>query len=1047
MSFTSLRNKSHYSCGTAVGTSKQYIQGAKEKGLTSFALTDHCTLGGALNFYKEGKKQNFPIAIGVEFNINYGAGIGTDPIALICFNHEGYTNLCRLITIANSNNKVISAHDLQEINQGLYCFTRDVGDRTHLEPIFGDKLFFEILPYESNHIGNLNIIETVDPERIVVSSDAHMIHREDKILQDIMYQNSSYGKQEELYDHSRYMMGVQEQLTRFVQLGYQDHQNAIVSGIKNANRIIEECGQLELKFKDQLVNYPHKLHELNDGSLDKEGLLRKIIEVNARWDLNDPVYKERLEYEIDTIVRNNRLDLTDYFLVVEDFCRFCRKNDIPVGPGRGSGAGSLVAYGLMITHLDPLEYGLLFERFISKGRIEAGTLPDFDIDFADPVLVKDYLIDLYGEDRVMPIGTYQSLATRGAMKDAFRILYPDVHFQVVNAINGSIDNDLREEGDSEAEFFEKQMTMNPAFAQQMNQYPKVKEVVGKLVGFYRQQGVHPCGMAITQDPIKEFAPTRDGKGRAVLEYSGDDCEYAGIIKFDTLGLKTLKFFASCLRNIKNFYENSEECCDMDYPETIYDIPLNDERTHKQFEKGKTESVFQFNSDVAKSILTALKIESLDDLSMVTSVGRPGPMQNGQHNSFIKRRNSGDATPPHPALKELLENTYGIMIYQESVMKCAELMGGYSLAQTDDIRKAMGKKKLEVLLPYKEGFIEYCQKNFPDTAFKGEEGKVSRAEEIWNLMETFSGYGFNKSHSISYALIGYYCQYLKTHYPLEWWCACLQNEDKKESIKKYYAAYENRICLPSILHSKAEYYVDYFKEYTTDEVGDEVEGMVVMPFHCIQNVGTKAAKIIEDSGPFEDFADFYNKITNRRIVDKRVVTNMIFAGVFDCWETDKETLIKQYYELRKDKNIPPELLNLTRDFEMEKKYDVMPFLTLDYIQVYQDILCQCKYPDQIVDYIGKGNVKIVGKIDKLFKRKIKRGDNKGKIFYGAQLSNNNATYDVTIWPDQVGIYREKIVEGLVVVMEGSVNNDWNEKVQFVAKSIHTIKEVRRLGGLL
>lgn len=1042
MNGTSLRVKSHFSCGLAIGTSKQYIKAAREKQLGSLAITDFSTLGGALDFYKQGQKEKFPIAIGVEFSIDE-----LENIALIAYTQEGYTNLCRLVTLSNSNDRKLYVQNIFDHSEGLYCITPEISHKNQLEPIFKDKLYFELVPYINRTKHNISIIEQVGPDRVVVSSDAYMPNSDEKVLQDIMHENSSWGSKDQLFDHARYMMSNMELLQNFVTNFPMDKKEYIINGIKNSIKIVDHCSEIKLKFTDQIVNYPHLLHPLNKDGCDKETLLRRIITKNSRWEDNEE-YNKRLEMEIDAITHNDRVNLIDYFLVLEDLCRYCRDNDIPVGPGRGSGAGSLVLYGLMVTHLDPIKYGLLFERFISKGRIEAGTLPDVDLDFANQEVVRQYLIELYGEDRVLPIGTYQTLATRGAIKDAFRTLYPDTDFFITNKITGAIDDDLREEGDSESDFFERQFTDNEDFCKLMEPFPLVREAVSKLVGFNRQPGIHPCGLAITQDPIADFMPIRITKDKHVLEYQADDCEYSGVIKYDILGLKTLKFFQSCLRNIAAKYENEKLKC-YDYIKSIYDIPLDDRATYRAFMNGDTESVFQFNSSVAKAILTNIQINSLDDLSMVTSVGRPGPMKNGQHYNFMKIKNGEiPPTPPHPALKELLEDTLGIMIYQESVMKCAQLMGGYSLAETDNIRKAMGKKKLEILLPYKEGFIKHCQEKFPDTAFKGESGDVSKAEEIWNLMETFSGYGFNKSHSMSYTLIGYYCQYLKVHYPLEWWASCLEHAGAPEHTKKFYSAYKHRIMLPSINYSTDYYKIVYEEEPTFDENNYDVEGWIVMPFDSVKSVGGVAGQSIQNNAPYSSFEDFYEraKSDKGRRVNKGVVVNLIFAGAFDCWERDKEKLLAQYYALRKDKKIPPEHQNITRDYELEQKYAVMDFLTLDYIDMHSDILSKCKYPEQLQDMEHGDKVHIVGKISEIKTNKINKGQNAGQKFYKLKVMNNDEEYDVVVWPEQVGFYKHLLNEKEVVVIEGLIKNDWNNKVQVTAKSIHTIKEVRSFGGL-
>lgn len=1044
----SIRNKTHFSCGLGVGTTKQYFEAAKEKNISHIALTDFCTLGGALEFYRESKDSDLKVAIGSEFNINYGGDLDTYPISLLCYNQEGYTNLCRLVTAANNNNRILNLQDIFDNNIGLYCISQDIRHKKALEPIFNDKLFFELIPYIDRRSSNLAILSEVSVFQTVVSSDSYMPNKEDKVLQDIMIQNSSFSKEDKTFPYPKYMMGLEELLQSFVQSGLlSEFKDYFISGLKNSEKIIEHCSNLELKFSDQIVNYPHILHPLNLDGVDKVTLLRRIIEKNKRWDLNNEEYKARLELEIDAITNNDRVNLIDYFLVLEDLCRYCRDNNVPVGPGRGSGAGSLVLYGLMVTHLDPIKYDLLFERFISKGRIEAGTLPDVDLDFANQDIVRDYLVGLYGEDRVKPIGTYQTLAIRGAIKDAFRTLYPEASFFDVNRITGAIDEELKEDGDKLVDVFLNQYEKNEYFIKLIEPYPLIKDAVAKLVGFNRQPGIHPCGLAITQDPIQEFMPVRITKGKQVLEYQADDCEYSGVIKYDILGLKTLKFFKSCLENIHERCKDSK----FDYPKSIYDIPLDDRLTYDAFERGDTESVFQFNSNVAKSILEKIKITSLDDLSMVTSVGRPGPMNNGQHYDFIKRKNgSVPSEPPHPALRELLEPTLGVMIYQESVMKCAQLMGGYSLAETDNIRKAMGKKKIEILKPYKDGFVKFCEENFPDTAKrmppkKDKDGKITeydinKSEYIWNLMETFSGYGFNKSHSMAYTLIGYYCQYLKVHYPLEWWTACLENAGDTKHTRAYYSAFKNRIQLPSINYSTDKYVIKYLEHCEQDENGDDVDGMIIMPFGSVKNVGEKASQSIQENAPYSSFEDFFKRV-NKRACNKRVVVNLIFAGAFDCFESDKEKLLAEFYKLRKDKKIPSEHQNITRDQEIAMRYEVMDFLVPNYIEMYPEAFSECKTLEQLKKANDKDHATIVGKVDNIKKRKL---NSKNNAEYGVfEVLNDGEVLSVVCWPDEWETYKEDVQVGEVYKFFGNVNH-YHKKTQINFRTCVPLKTC--LGGI-
>lgn len=1022
--------QTHYSCGRAVGDVEQYKNTFEEKNFSHVAFADFKTFGGALDFYNTFKKTKIKFALGLILEIN-----GKSFITLFCRSQKGYYNLCKLTTKSNRLGHVLSINDLYELKDDLYCLTNDLKQREELEAVFGNDLFFEVIPYYEFKENNLRIFNEIDASRIVVSTKAKMPLSEDRFLFDIMIENSSFGKTKNFVNNeeTKFLMTTEEVIKKLVIMGHVSNSAKILEGIKNSRKLIENCSELNLKFKDQIVNYPHLLHSLNYDGCDKETLLRRIIKENKKFDFDNPIYKERLDYEIDTIARNSRVNLIDYFLVVEDFVRYCKKNNVPVGPGRGSGAGSLVVYGLDITQLDPIEHGLIFERFISKGRIEAGTLPDLDLDFSDQEFVINYLKDFYGESRVKPIGTYQTLAVRGAIKDAFRILYPEADFLTVNFINKSLDDNLESEGG--VDFFEQNLEKNEAFQKMMEPYPRVIEAVKKLVGYNRQSGRHPCGVSITQDPVEEIMPLKLVKGQEVIEFSAEFCEQSGVIKFDILGLKTLKFFMKCLGFIKERYEGTEKELN-----SIYDIPLNDQKTLLAFDHGDTESCFQFNSDVAQNILKRIKTTSLDDLAMVTSVGRPGPMENGQHFEFIKRKNSPElSVPPHRSLEETLKATFGVMIYQESVMRVGQILGGYSLVETDDIRRAMGKKKIEVILKYKERFIKNCEETYPDTKIKmivdGEQ-TVNLSEHIWHLMETFSGYGFNKSHAMCYAYIGYMCQYLKTHYPFEWWAACLTHSEKPEILKRYYSAFKENIDFPMINVSQKDYFIDYEKK------------KIIMPLSCIKSVADKATESICENSPFSSFEDFFNRV-NKRVVNIRVILNLINAGAFESFG-HKAEIIKDFFKLRKEKIEEVEdieqILDFSKEAELKKRIQVLDFLVMDYIDANNNLLKKCIYYEQIKTLFTDEKAWTVGKIIDIKKRKIKKGKSTGKDFAIVEITNNDSVLSFFVWPEQLALYKDKIMKDEVVCVFGVIKKDKENKTLFTSIAIHTLEEVKQFGGL-
>jgi len=770
LEYANLHHKTHYSCGQAIGSVEDGIKHAKESGLYGLSFTDYCSLGGGIDAYNVGKKYNFPISIGCELNY-YIDGCDNYKIVLMAKNQVGYRNLCKIISFSYENlhkfkEPTCSIADIQDFSEGLLCLTggidgvwgkdylsyprneaysKAVSRVLTLHLIFKDDLYLELTisnqsfqfdygiqdyckKYEKNPLidSNNDIISFSKQNniKIVITSDSMIPKEADKILQDVCVRNSIEGKRGFYVRENRHICSTQELIATSTLFGLS--KRVVKEAMNNTREVIDKCKDIDLSFKDQVVNYPIITHPLHKDGMNKKALVSAIITGYGRMK-NDPEYYERLKYELSTITDNGKIDLIDYFLVIEDLCRACRENGVTVGPGRGSGAGSLLNYCLMITHLDPISNGLLFERFISQARIIKGTYPDIDLDFSDQKWAKAYLVKKYGADRVVPIGTMQTMRTKTAIKDSFKLYYPDTSFTIVNKITTSFPK--KEELESEPEFYERALKEDDGIKKVLfDTYPKIGECVSRLIGFNRQVGRHPCGLAITQDPINTLIPIRTIKNEKCLDFNLSNSESVGVIKYDILSLTTLKYIATAVSMIKERHNINID---------IYNIPINDQDVFNKFALGDTESVFQFNSDIARNILTKIKIESLDDLSLVTSVGRPGPMQNQQHVEFINRKNGDlECVSPHNSLNKSLKDTYGIMIYQESVMKASQILGGFSLAEADDIRKAMGKKKKSILKPYKERFIQNAQKEYTDI-------NKDKAEEIWHLMETFAGYGFNK----------------------------------------------------------------------------------------------------------------------------------------------------------------------------------------------------------------------------------------------------------------------------------------------------------------
>lgn len=1312
-SYANLNTKSHFSCGLGIGTSAEIIKAAQDNKLYAIALTDRCTASGLLDFYNKGKELKFPVILGVELYVYHNTELFR--LILLAKNQNGYTNICKLITASSINKEAykrpcVSLYDLKDNCDDLYCLSNELTVTDHLQDIFKDHFYYEVI-LEDEHIEkNKKIVQL---QNFVISSDAYIPTPEFKILQDIMISNTAFGFSKEPFKEVKSILSLADIIKRVPRGHDYLTLDKIKNGLSNSIYVATECKDIELKFKDQIVNYPHLLHPLNHDSSSKETLVRRIIEANGRMKYDDPIYVERLEYELQTIQNNGRVNLIDYFLVLEDLCRWSFENNIAVGPGRGSGAGSLVNYCLKVTHLDPIKYGLLFERFISAGRIQNGTLPDVDLDFSEQEPVRQHAIEMYGEDRVIPIGTMQTLKARGAIKDIFRAFHPDLEFQYVQNICNALGT--KDQDETEAEHFEFALETSEVIQKAFKEYPDVEQYVKRLLGYNRQPGIHPCfsgdmrlftengyktfkelngtmikaltlegwkdikvfengykktyvhnvkakagssisrkivctrdhkflssdlndvtlesnksllsktqkdfdidyvilgwawndgwfdgnniilcyttdkdyefkkyfenvvqsengykvkltleyskfllelgydcsktknkkfpkhfddwsmkqklswmrgmysangyvvrksvgiklvsrdiiesihkfmnsigfetskvishpsggewnsretfnfyflsngnrdfsqiigfiqsyknskilnewntysyprepkeqhvydftvidglpyglvegtwahncGLAITQDSLRDFVPLRFDKGKWVNEYTASDCEKSGIIKFDVLGLKTLKYIQTCLSLLGI--------------DDLYSIPLDDAPTFKAFVAGDTASVFQFNSDVSKNILMQLPLHkmSLDTLSMVTSVGRPGPMKNNQHNEFIKRVNGArSCKPPHEALQGTLQDTYGIMIYQESVMKASEILGGFNMSEADEIRRAMGKKKASILAPYKSRFIDNCKANYVDTTEhytdEGNKDYESKAEYIWELMATFSGYGFNKSHSMCYALIGYYCQYLKVNYPLQWWTACMTHADS-EQLRLYYQECSMMTLNPDINKATSEFFITEDKK-------------IQMPFTCIKGLGPKAAEEIATRRPYTSFDNFVTRV-NKTKVNKSVVEKLIFCGCFDSFETNPQVLINQYYEFRGEtKKIPEELKVLTKSKISEMRAKGLSFLSMDYYKIYPEF-----FPDNEMIYfqnLVKGpKVCVGGIVTKVIMKKTKNG----KDYCDVVIANDGEDQSIRIWGDEYEHYKKSIEETKILKIMCNTS-EYNSKLQLTATNI-------------
>ena len=647
------------------------------------------------------------------------------------------------------------------------------------------------------------------------------------------------------------------------------------SALANAVEIARRCSLTLVLGKPQLPDFPvpqgHTVETyFRQTSIDGlEERLAHLYPDAAQRAAERPRYLERLEFEIDTILK---MGFPGYFLIVGDFINWAKNNGCPVGPGRGSGAGSLVAYALKITDLDPLQYQLLFERFLNPERV---SMPDFDIDFcqANRDRVIDYVKGKYGKDAVSQIATFGTMAARAAIRDVGRVL--DMSYTFCDGISKLIPNKPGQHITIEGA-----MKVEPLLAERYRKEDEVRtliELAQKLEGLTRNVGMHAGGVLIAPGKLTDFGPLyqQPGSEAAVSQYDKDDVEAVGLVKFDFLGLATLTILEIAKELIVGRHPGQQNFA-------FENIPLDDANTYKLFSEGRTEAVFQFESRGMQGMLRDARPTRLEDLIALNALYRPGPMD--LIPSFVARKHGREPVEyPHPLVADMLSETYGIMVYQEQVMQTAQLLGGYSLGGADLLRRAMGKKKPEEMAQHRLIFREGAAKNGIT------EGK---ADEIFDLMEKFAGYGFNKSHAAAYSLLAYHTAWLKVHYTAEFYCANMTVEmDNTDKLKVLYEDAQRegmRFEPPDINRGshRFEPVSDTLIRYGLGAI--KGTGQQAIEAIVAAREGRGAGPAGGERGPFKSLFDFCRRIDRTR-VNKRTVEALIRAGALDTLHMNRAAL--------------------------------------------------------------------------------------------------------------------------------------------------------------
>jgi DNA polymerase III subunit alpha len=853
------------------------------------AMTDHGNMFGAVEFYREASSHGIKPIIGCEIyvaptsrfekkGVDKGPKEYNNHLILLAMNNEGYRNLCKLVSLGYMEGFYykprIDKELLRELNGGLIalsaCLQGEVsqalnygiyekakGAAETYATIFGDRYYIEI---QDNKLAeqekvNRQLVELAKELSIpvVATNDCHYGERADFHAHDVLLcvqtgKTVSDDNRLKLETDELYLKSAEEMTQGF---------DYCPGAVERTLEIADRCN-VDIEFgKYHFPNFtPPKEISLDDylDELARQGLearLEGITDAETR-----KAYYERLEYELDVI---KRMKFPGYFLVVADFINYAKQSGIPVGPGRGSSAGSLVAYALKITDLDPIRHVLLFERFLNP---ERRSMPDIDVDFCirGRAQVIQYVKDKYGADRVAQIATFGTLKAKAAIRDVGRAIgmsfaETDAIAKLIPAPKQGFDYPLTEA-----------MKMEPRLPEMMKGDPRVKTLIEhalRLEGLVRHASTHAAGVVLSNLPLVDYLPLFvDKEGGIVTQYDMSCVEKIGLVKFDFLGLKTLTLIHDCLKLIE---VTRGERID------INRLELDDKKTYRTLCNGNTTGVFQLESTGIREMTVKIRPNCFEDLVAILALYRPGPLDSGMAEEYIKRKHGKEKIKYlHPLLDTILKDTYGVIVYQEQVMQIAQVLGGYTMGDADILRRAMGKKDPEEMASQRERFVDGAKKKKIDE---------QRATEIFDQMETFARYGFNKSHSAAYALVSYQTAYLKTHYPVEFMAALMTSEmgDTDKVIKNLAECREKEIevLAPDINESRSDF----------TPVGDKIR----FGLAAVKNVGEKAVEVILQSrnqdGPFDSLFDFCRRV-DMTAVNRRVIENLIKCGAYDSTQVSR-----------------------------------------------------------------------------------------------------------------------------------------------------------------
>ena len=891
--FIHLHNHTHYSLLDGACKVDTLIKAAGENNMSAVALTDHGVTFGSFEFYKKAKKLGVKPIIGCELYVADGprhekaltvAGKKKRNyfhLVLLAKNYEGYKSLNKLTSRGHIEGYYykprIDRELLAECHEGLIALSACAGGvvSAHLvnadldaaresaiwyREVFGEDFFLEVqnhgIPVDEPVLQGMPILSRELGIPMVATNDCHYIRQEHAVAHNVLLHIRDASKngaridvENELrYGTTNYYFKTAEEMALLFP------EKDFPGAIENTVAIAERCS-FEMPKELYMPKFPIP-QESAATNLDE--YLREITwrGIDERYEKMTPEIKERTDFELDVITR---MGYSGYFLIVQDFIQAARDRGVSVGPGRGSAAGSIAAYAMGITNIDPLKYDLLFERFLNPDRV---SMPDIDVDFADDKreIVIDYVKEKYGHDAVAQIITFGTLSSRAVLKDVGRVL--GIPLSTINSITEKITvkfgrvQPLAEAIEGPELRWVKEST-DPAIK-------KLIEYSLVLEGFCRNASLHAAGVVIAPGPLEEYIPLyKTPDSGLASQYTMNDLEDAGLLKMDFLGLRTLTIIDNTIELIRQ--RRPEPLAAVLGPSFDVDrIPLDDEKTYELVGKGLTTAVFQFESVPMQEYLKELKPSVLEDLIAMNALYRPGPMENIP--DFIDRKwGRKPIEYLHPMLEPILGKTYGICVYQEQIMQIAQQLGGFTLAQADTLRRAMGKKQIQYMEQMKEGYFEGCQKNGIDK---------KTASEIWDMMVKFADYGFNKSHSAAYAYLAYQTAWLKANYTPEFLAANMTAESgdlaKVVKLIEECRKFDIKVLPPDVNESLIDFSV-------TDQG-------IRFGMAAIRNVGGNAVGEIlkrrQKDGPFKSFFEFAKRMAGSSLVNKRLIESLVLSGAFD-----------------------------------------------------------------------------------------------------------------------------------------------------------------------